>query len=159
MAGECPRTPAGDRTGGGAGRNGFHRAGRSPAAGARRVHRSPVAVAGAWRFPPLVGHALCPARVRALRAKQTDRVSGSRHQLPHAPRIPAAPGTATRSGPASDGLRRAGCLMGGIDERALCAKAHRRGLMTQLLYLCQFFMVVPPMPLLMLGAFMVATVG
>lgn len=29
--------------------------------------------------------------------------------------------------------------------------------MTRLLYLCRFFMVVPPMPLLMLGAFVVAT--
>lgn len=29
--------------------------------------------------------------------------------------------------------------------------------MTRLMYLCRFFMVVPPMPLLMLGAFVVAT--
>ena len=31
--------------------------------------------------------------------------------------------------------------------------------MTRLIYLCRFFLVVPPMPLLMLGAFVVATVA
>ena len=31
--------------------------------------------------------------------------------------------------------------------------------MTRLIYLCRFFMVVPPMPLLMLGAFVIATVA
>src|SRR5688572_22739335 len=31
--------------------------------------------------------------------------------------------------------------------------------MTRLLYLCRFFVVVPPMPLLMLGAFAVATLA
>src|SRR4030095_9073557 len=117
------------------------------------------AVSRAWRFPSIMGNALCPAGLRALWAKQTNGVPGAGYQLPHAAGLstPVSETTGPSRGAGARG-RFALSRMDRIDERSgRQVRADGGGVMTRWLYLARFFLVVPPMPLLMVGALLVAT--